>query len=69
MEENLDDNGFLEYIKIYVAKPQASDAQNLSQCKKDVAKARRIILEGVQDHIVSNLHRKENPVESNGRIV
>lgn len=59
MEVVLDENGLLEYIKTYVAKPQACDAQNLSQWKKYVAKARRIILEGVRDHIVSNLHGKE----------
>ena len=29
MEAVLDDNGFLEYIKIDVAKPQESDAQTL----------------------------------------
>jgi len=59
MEVVLDDNGLLEYIKIYVAKPLACDAQDLSQWKEDLAKSRRIVLEGVQDYIVSNLHRKE----------
>jgi len=51
MEAILDDNELLEYIKTDVAKPQASDAQDLAQWKKDLAKARRIILEGVQNHI------------------
>lgn len=58
MEAILDDNELLEYIKIDVTKPLASDAHNISQWKKDVAKARIIILEGVQDHIVSNIHGK-----------
>jgi len=59
MEEVLDENGLLEYIKTNFAKAVEYDAQNLSQKKKDVDKARRIILEGVQDHIVSNFHGKE----------
>jgi len=29
--------------------------------KKDLAKAREIILEGVRNHVVSNLHGKETP--------
>jgi len=47
MEAVLDDNALQEYIKIDVAKTQASNAHNIAQWKKDVAKARRIILEGV----------------------
>lgn len=58
MEAVLDNNGFLEYIKIDVAKPSEVDAQNHAQWKKDVSKVRRIILEGVRDHIVSNIHGK-----------
>ena len=61
MEAIFDDNGLLKYIKRDVAKPTESNAQNLAQWKKDVAKARRILLEGVQDHIVTNLHGKETP--------
>lgn len=30
LEEVLDENRFLEYIKIYVVKPPKSDAQNLA---------------------------------------
>ena len=45
MEEVLDDNLLLEYIKTDVAKTQEYDAQNLDQLKKDVANARRMILE------------------------
>lgn len=33
----------------------------MAEWKKCVAKARRIILEGVQDHIVSSLHGKDTP--------
>ena len=47
MEVLFDDNGLLEYIKTHVAKPQTSNARNLSQWKKDVTNIRRIILEGV----------------------
>ena len=61
MEEVFDDNGLLEYIKRDVTKPVEFDAQNLAQSKKVVAKVWIIILEGVRDHIVSNLHGKENP--------
>jgi len=60
MEELFDDNGFLEYIKRDVTKLEKSDAQNFSEWKKDAAKVWRIILEGVRDHIISNLHGKEN---------
>lgn len=58
MEEILDDNGLLEYVKTNIPIPPTSDVQDLPQWKKNVAKARRIILEGIQDHIVSNVHRK-----------
>ncbi len=43
----MDDNGLLEYIKTNVTKPPESNAQNVAQWNKDVAKARRIILAGV----------------------
>eukprot|EP00253_Pinus_taeda_P011123 PITA_11123 len=59
MEAVLDDDKLLECVKIKITKQGSVDAQNLDQWKKDVSKARRIILRGVQDHIVSNLHRKE----------
>ena len=61
MEAVLDENRLLEYVKRDIAKPASLDTQNLAQWKKDVTKVRRIILEGVQDHIVSNLHGKESP--------
>jgi hypothetical protein len=37
------------------------DVANLDAWKKKVAKARRILLEGVRDHIVSSLHGKVTP--------
>lgn len=61
MEVVLDDNGVLEYIKNNIPKPSASYAQQLTQWKKDTTKARRMILEGVRDHIVPNLYGKETP--------
>jgi hypothetical protein len=51
----LEDNGLKEFIDKDVPKP---DAANLDAWKKKVAKARRILLERVRDHIVSNLHGK-----------
>ena len=72
MEAVFYDNGLLEYVKAYIEKIQAFDSQNLAQWKKDVAKARRIIMEGVRDHIVLNLHEKETlftMCESTDRIV
>lgn len=61
MEVSFDDNGLQDYVRIDIQKPGLVDTQNLAQWKKYVAKARTIILEGVRDHIVSNLHRKETP--------
>jgi len=58
MEDVFDDNGYLEYIKGDVAKPVKYDVENVGQWKKDVTKVRRIILEGVRDHIVTNIHGK-----------
>ena len=59
MEEVLKDNMLKEFIDKDIPKPV--DAQDLAEWRKCVAKARRIILEGVQDHIVSNLHSNETP--------
>jgi len=50
-----------EFINKDIHKPQAVDAQDLAEWIKCVTKARRIILEGVWDHIFSNLHGKETP--------
>jgi hypothetical protein len=61
MEVVLEDNGLKGYIDVDVPKLGATDTTNLDAWKKKVAKARRILLEGVRDHIVSSLHRKTTP--------
>jgi len=61
MEAVLEDNGINEFIDHDIPNPPKSDAKDLAKWRKSVAKARRIILEGVQDHIVSSLHNKEIP--------
>jgi hypothetical protein len=61
MEAVLEDNGLKGYIDADVPKPDATDTANLDAWKKKVAKARRILLEGVRDHIVSSLHGKTTP--------
>ena len=63
MEVVLNKNVLLEYVKIAIAKPYASDTQNLAQWKKYVAKMMRIILDGFLDHIVLNIHGKETCFE------
>jgi len=57
MEAILEDNSLKGFIDQEV--PTPTDATQLVEWKKCVARARRIILEGVQDHIVSSLHGKE----------
>ena len=47
MEAMLEDNGLKEFIDQDIPKPPASDAQNMAEWKKCVARARQIILEGV----------------------
>ena len=61
MEAVLEDNGLKEFIDNDVPKPTLTDATLLDAWQKKVAKMRRIILEGVRDHIVSNLHGKSTP--------
>jgi hypothetical protein len=51
MEVVLEDNGLKGYIGIDVPKPDATDTANVDAWKKKVEKARRILLEGVRDHI------------------
>jgi hypothetical protein len=63
MEVVLEDNGLKEFIDKYVPKPDDVDATNLDAWKMKVAKARRILLEGVRDYIVSSLHGKFTPHE------
>jgi len=56
MEAVLDDNGLKEFIEAKVPKP--TDAAHVEVWQKKTAKCRRILLEGVKDHIVSSLHGK-----------
>eukprot|EP00253_Pinus_taeda_P005652 PITA_05652 len=59
MEAMLDDNGLKEFIDADVLKP--IDAAHVEAWQKKTTKCRRILLEGVRDHIVSNLHGKASP--------
>ena len=61
MEVVLEDNGLKEFIENDVPKPTSMDAALLDTWKKKVAKMRRILLEGVRDHIFSRLHGKATP--------
>ena len=58
MEAVLEDNGLKEFIDAKIPKPASSDAAALDAWQKKIAKCRRILLEGVKDHIVSSLHGK-----------
>ena len=59
MEVVLEDNGLKDFIDQEVPRPITANAQELVEWKKCVAKVRRILLEGVRDHIVSSIHGKE----------
>ena len=61
MEAVLEDNGLKEFIDSDVPKPGSSDDALLDTWKKKTSKTRRILLEGVKDHIVSSLHEKSTP--------
>ena len=61
IEAVLDDNGLKEFIDAEIPKPASSDAAALDAWQKKTTKCRRILLEGVKDHIVSNLHGKYSP--------
>ena len=61
MELFLDDNGLKEFIDVEIPKPTSSDAAVLDAWKKKTTKCRRILLEGMKDHIVSILHGKASP--------
>jgi len=61
MEVVLKENGFKDSIDQEVHKPATANAQELVEWKKCVARVRRILLDGVRDHIVSGLHGKEIP--------
>ena len=61
MEAVLEDNGLKEFIDAEIPKPASSDVAALDTWQKKTAKCRRILLEGVKDHIVSSLHGKSSP--------
>ena len=61
MEAVLEDNGLKEFIDSDVPKSGSSDVSLLDAWQKNTTKTRRILLEGVKDHILSNLHRKATP--------
>ena len=61
MEVVLEDNGLKEFIDAEIPKPGSSDAAAVDAWQKKTAKCRRILLEGVKDHIVSSLHGKASP--------
>ena len=62
MEAVLDENGLKEFIDAEIPKPTSGDVAALDVWKKKTAKLRRILLEGVKDHIVSSLHGKASPL-------
>eukprot|EP00253_Pinus_taeda_P019110 PITA_19110 len=59
MEVVLDDNGLKEFI--YADVPKPTDATQVADLQKKTAKCRRILLEGMRDHIVSSLHGNATP--------
>ena len=61
MEAVLEDNVLKEFIDAEIPKPTSSDAAALDTWQKKTTKCRRILLEGVKDHIVSSLHGKTSP--------
>jgi hypothetical protein len=61
MEGVLEDNDLKGYIDNDVPKPNVTDTANLDAWQKKVEKTRRILLDGVRDHIVSSLHGKTTP--------
>jgi hypothetical protein len=61
MKEVLKDNSLKDFIDRDVPKLVSTDTANLYAWKKKVEKARRILLEGVRDHIISRLHGKSTP--------
>ena len=59
MEVVLEDNGLKEFIDTDVQKP--TDPAEVEAWQKKMVKCRRILLEGMKDHIVSSLHGKASP--------
>ena len=61
MEAVLKDNGLMEFIEKDIPKLTSTDVAVPKAWEKKVARVRRILLEGVKDHIVSSLHGKSTP--------
>ena len=61
MEAVVEDNGLKEFIDQEIPKLASTNAQELAEWKKCVARVRRIILEGGRDHIVSSINGKDTP--------
>ena len=61
MEAVLEDNGLKEFIDVEIPKLASSDAAALDTWQKKKTKCRRILLEGVKDHMVSRIHGKASP--------
>jgi len=57
----LEGNDLKEFIDQEIQKPTSTNAKELVEWNKCVAKVRWIILEGVRDHIVLSLHGKDTP--------
>ena len=57
MEAVFEDNGLKDFIDQEIPKP--TDKTEQVEWRECVARDRRILLEGVRDHIVSSLHGKE----------
>ena len=61
MEAVLKENILKAFIDSDISQPVATNSQLIDAWKKNVAKVRRILLEGFRYHIVSSLHGKLIP--------
>ena len=61
MDAIMEDNGLMDFIDTDFPQPETTEAQLIDAWKKNVAKARRILLEVIQDHIVASIHGKATP--------
>ena len=61
MEAVLEDNGLKKFVDTSIPEPNQADAAQHEAWRKNVAKARRILLEGVRNNIVTSLHGNATP--------
>ena len=61
IEAMLEYNVLMDFIDSDVPKPGSSDVAFLDAWQKKTTKTRRILSEGVKDHIVSGIHGKATP--------